>query len=135
MSAFNRLTAALNYFGPWAFMLTWEVVALILRAMGYRVGTISMVARDMGWHAVFIPFLWGGMASHWWWPAAKFAHPALGVAFWALAVALFAWDVASWGAPVTGSWLRFPFAWCVVGFVAGGLLFPQVGLAPWRTTK
>ncbi len=132
--AFNRLTAAVTYYGLWALLLMWEAVALILRAQGHRVGTISMVARDQGWNAVVIPYLWGGMASHWWFPATRAGGAATSVAYWLIAVGLLAWDVSRWGAPASGLmlWLRFPFMWLVVGFVAAGLLFAQTGVAPWR---
>lgn len=133
----NRLTAALTYYGPWVLFLFWEICALILRAQGHRVGTISMVARDHGWAAVVVPFLWGGMASHWWWPSEHAGGAITSVLFWLIGVALFVWDLSSMQRGVESYspvllWLRFPFAWCVIGFICGGLLFPQTGIAPWR---
>lgn len=135
MSAINSITFWI-FVGVWPLWGVWELVLLWLRRrQGAKPGTISMVAKDRAWHLNALPYLWGGLATHYWWPGGKWAGTAGGVAFWAIAVALLVQDIILWNRPVDTwpKWLRYqrwPLLWLVVGAAAGKLLFPQAGMVP-----
>lgn len=117
----------LCFWPPW---LVWELVLLALRRKsGAPPKTISMVARDRGWHLSSVVYLWGGLATHFWWPA-QWATVVGSALFWGIAVALLAWDVYLWRHEVWAwpTWrrrLRQPLLWLVIGALAGHFLFPQ----------
>jgi hypothetical protein len=116
------------WLSPWAVLAVWEVVALVRRWRGAPGSpTISMVAQRYGYRLTSVAYLWCGMATHWWWPAAAWGPAWLAVAFWLVPVGLLAWDVATWPRPTT-AWWRSPLLWGAVGAAAGRLLFPQRGL-------
>ncbi len=123
--------------GILVFLFVLEICLLILRAQGKYVGTISMVARDRTWYFVMFAFMWGGLASHWWYPASNWGTTFGSILFWVVALLLLIWDIYLFGKPVVEwpLWMRFarfPFAWCITGFIMGGLLFPQKGKWPWE---
>jgi hypothetical protein len=122
----------------WPAWLILEIVLLIKRGQSTRPlpKTISMVARDMGWRVNLIPYLWSGMATHWWWLASNPYPPVLegvlGTFFWVIGLALLIWDISLWRVSRDeyvglGLVVRNPLTWLIVGAMAGRLLFPQVG--------
>jgi hypothetical protein len=117
---------------PWVLFLVWEVYVLVRRGSDVRVRTISMVAKEKGFHLSSVIYVWAGMASHWWWPSARPGPDWAAVLFWGLIVPLLVHDVVRW--PVGHLfWPRRervafnPLLILVLGFVAGKVLFPQVG--------
>lgn len=131
-------TTAVIFLTPWAVWLAWELVLLVLRARGRRVGTISMVARGLGWRINCLPYFWCGLAAHYWWNAG-WGGTLTGVLFWCLGAVLFAADAFLWTRTATAPstwprwfrWLRWPLLWAFVGVAAGRFLFPQAGALPW----
>jgi hypothetical protein len=126
----NTVTT-LVFLSPWAVFFVWESVILYKR-MKHRPlpKTISMVARDLRYHTTSVIYMWGGMASHWWWPSAEFAPVWAGVTFWCMGIALLIADILTarshWGWwPDYLKTLKHPLLWLAVGFLSGKLLFPQ----------
>jgi hypothetical protein len=115
----------------WPVWLVWELVLLKMRASGpEKPRTISMVARDLGWRANMIVYLWAGLSTHYWWPGKAWSSVAGGVTFWLIALALLIEDLclkkhppAEW--PTWLKWQRLPLVWLVIGLLAGHFLFPQ----------
>lgn len=122
----------------WPAMGMYELFLLWRRGIDIRVKTISMVMAKLAWRLNLFPALWGGMATHWWWPGSSHARVETAVAFWALIAAVFAFDGFVWVVespdpkrwPKWLRWLRFPFLWLVVGALAGLFLFAQKGEWP-----
>jgi hypothetical protein len=116
----------------WPVWLAWELVLLRLRAVEQdKPKTISMVARDLGWKASSIVYVWGGLATHFWWTAPGWAPAWSAVIFWFLAAALLVEDAALWGSDRSTwkGWVqvqRFPPLILGAGLLAGRLLFPQI---------
>lgn len=111
-------------------LLALELVTLVGRLLfGPHVKTISMILRDNRNRLTGVVFALSAMPAHWWFPTMS-TYAWGTVAFWLLALGLFAWDVALWRKP-PASWpgwvrvVRDSRAWVVLGFVAGLALFPQ----------
>jgi hypothetical protein len=125
----------LVFLGFWPVWLVWELVLLWLRSRpGEKPKTISMVARDRGHHLSSVAYLWGGLATHFWWPSEAWATVPGSVAFWVVALGLVVWDVDLWRMPVWAwpRWLvrvRAPLLWLILGGLAGRFLFPQRGIS------
>lgn len=125
----NAVTLAifLCTLGVW---LPLELYLLWRRAQkGPKPGTISMVLRDARFHLTGTIYLLSGLLVHWFvpWRAATVAGS---VAFWVLALGLFAWDLVLWKRPVETwpVWLvtsRDPPLWLLAGALSGLVLFPQ----------
>lgn len=118
---------------PWGLWMLWELVILYQRRPDSptKPATISMVAMRHRWHLTSMAYTWGGMGTHWLWPAPAFAPVWMGVAFWVVALGLLISDVALWKSnPATWPrWVklvRLPLLWLALGALAGRLLFPQV---------
>lgn len=97
--------------------------------------TVSMVARDSGWRLSIIPYLWGAMATHYWWPGKVWGSTADGIVFWLVALLLLIQDVILWKRPVSTwpkwlVWQRWPILLLLVGAILGKLLFSQAGFVP-----
>ncbi len=113
-------------------LLALEIYLLVRRGQGVSIATISMVLRDRATHISSVVFFAGGMCSHWWWPGDVQATRWGSVAFWVLIVALlmedaYLWHVAPNWWPKWLQWQRKPILVLAAGFIAGKLLFPQVG--------
>jgi hypothetical protein len=119
------------FLGFWPAWLVWELVLLRLRALpGDKPKTISMVARDRGYQLNVVVYLWGGLATHFWWLGSTWATVPGAIAFWVLPLLLLVADIVLWNWPRESwpPWLRFarqPLLWLVVGALAGRFLFPQ----------
>jgi len=118
--------------------LVWEIVLLVKRGQGVAVRTLSMVAQKRGWQLTAVVYFWTAMPIHWWVPL-HWGSTAGGIAFWALQLALFGWNIATWkatGAPLAEwapwrRWVNWPVWYLVVGPLAAAFLFPQAGATPW----
>lgn len=133
----NISTDTLTFAGVvliWPLWLIWEIILLIWRGKGWDVDTISMVAKDRALQLSSLPFIWGGMAGHWWftWKVPWTYSPVPPITFWALVVGCLVWDILLWSTPY-GSlpWalrlVRWPGMMLFLGLLAGAFLFPQRG--------
>lgn len=126
------------FIGFWPLWFIWEMALLIMRGTpgGEFPETISMVARDRGWHMAAIVYLWGGLATHYWWPTNTWATVPGSIIFWGIALLLLVQDVVLWNSDVSTwakwlLWQRWPLMWLFVGLLSGRFLFPQRGQFPW----
>ncbi len=137
MKRINQITFWV-FLSFWPVWLLWEIALLIMRGQGWAEipDTISMVARDRGWHVSSVVYLLGGLATHFWWNSRKWASVAGSIIFWVVVLGLLGQDIYLWNSayetwPI---WLRierWPLMWLGLGSLAGRFLFPQRGVMPW----
>ncbi len=129
MNDTTTLILSLLYLPLW---LGLEIFLIARRGQGVRIGTISMVMRDRAAHMSSVVYLHGGMASHWYWPGDYPATVWGSIVFWVALLAflvqdIYLWKVATKWWPMWLQWQRKPILILALGFIAGKLLFPQVG--------
>lgn len=77
------------WLGFWPVMLVVEMIILRWRATGPgKPKTISMVARDMGWHMNGMVYLWAMCGTHWWWNGPAWAPVWTAVLTWVILLVL-----------------------------------------------
>jgi hypothetical protein len=120
--------------GFWPTWLLWELVLLYMREKSIDVGTISMIARERAHQLNLIPFLWCGLAAHFWlnW-GEVWGSPIPAIAFWVLVAATLGLDVWFWSTPygeLSRFWqiYRWPGTQVILGLILGFVLFPQKDL-------
>jgi hypothetical protein len=129
----DGLTFGIFFFGVWVILGLLEVVLLVLRRLGYRVRTISMIARDHGPNVASVVFVWNGLSAHFWLNAERGAGVLGSVLFWVIVAALLGqdWHLRKTLPRLWPTWLRWqrkPEVVMVVALLAGRFLFPQRGV-------
>lgn len=87
--------------------------------------TESMVLRDWSKDWTILPFIAGFLLSHWFLPLKSINSSAWGFALPIFAVLFIIDLIIHFGYPGQVFWWRYPFIYCILGIVAGGLLWPQ----------
>ncbi len=135
-------TATIDLITLWVFLtpaiiwIPWELALVLwLRPRAKRLGlpmpgTISMVARGLGYRVGALVYLWFGLGVHYWVNRAHWGPAWAGVLFWIIPLALLVWaildrfsEVETW--PRWKRVLLYPVTTATLGGLGGYFLFPQ----------
>lgn len=113
-------------FSQW-FVIAVFVAVIFYTAVAQKMGqpTVSMTLRDGGWRINTIPFIFGLLVGHWFFPRQSTWVSGWGYAIPAL-LALVIYDVLwNWKKGAERRWFRFPGWWFLLGLPVGIWLWAQ----------